>query len=95
MESQFKDFYTIFDNEDEDVTYSNDGFKEIAVNFDRIKASYNKCCANFFIKSKFYNYLRDDCRKVAFLFILPKTTFSIPIIASKAIHPSFGSGLVF
>lgn len=95
MEDQPESFYTRYDDENNDITHSDKGFEEIAVNFVGIDASCSKCRAIFPSKSKLHTYLKDDCREVALLFLLPVTTSSIPIIIYKALHRSFDSRLAF
>lgn len=95
MKDQPKSFYTRFDDEGKDVTYSDKGFEKIAVNFVGIETSYNKCRATFFSKSKLHNHLKSGYQEVVSPFLSLEATFSIPIIAFKAVHQSFGSGIAF
>lgn len=95
VEDQLEDFYTIFNDEDEDVIYSDKTFKEVVVNFVGIESSCNNCYAIFPSKSKLHNHLETGCWEIAFPFILLKAISSISIIASKTIYQSFGFKLIF
>lgn len=92
IKDQSEGFYTRYNNEAEDITYSNKGFEKIAVNFIRINTSCSKCRVTIFSKSKLHNHLKDGCREVTSLSLSLMVTSSIPIIVSKAMHQFFGSG---
>ena len=95
VEDQPEGFYTIFGDEGEDVTYSDKGFEEVAVNFVGIETLCSKCHATFPSKSKFHHHLRSNYREVTSPSLPAEATSPIPIIASKAVHQFFSSGLAF
>ena len=86
MEDQPEDFYTTFDKNDEDITYADEGFKEVAINFVRIKTLCNNCRAIFPSKSKLHHHLNSGCQKVTSPFLPTELAFVISIIAFKAVH---------
>lgn len=93
VEDQPEDFHTIFDDENEDVNYSDKDFKEVAVNFVGIKTSCNKCRAIFPSWSKLHHYLRGDWWEVTFLSLSTEAIFPIPIIVYKAVYQVFSLDL--
>lgn len=95
MENQPKGLYNTFEEEDNNVTYLDKGFDEIAVNFVRIEAFCIKCHTIFPSRSKLYKYLKSGCLEMSLPAFLTQAASSIPIIASKTVHQSFVSGLAF
>lgn len=95
MENQPKGFYTTFENEERNVTYSDKGFDKVLVNFVGIETTYLKCRSSFPSKSKLYKHLKAGCVEEASPLSSAQPSSSIPIVMSKAIHQSLGSGLGF
>ncbi len=95
VENQLEGFYTTFDENDKEFTYADEGFEKVAVNFVGIEASYSKYRATFPSKSKLHHHLKSGCQEVTSLSFPARLASAIPIIASKAVHQSFGSGLAF
>ncbi len=95
MENQHEDFYNTFEEESDNVTYSNESFDEIAVNFVGIEASCIKCRAIFPSRSKLYNHLRSGYLEISLTTLPTQAVSSIPIIASKIVYQSFSLGLAF
>ncbi len=95
VENQTDGFYTTFDENDENVTYADKGFEEVAVNFVGIETSCTKCRATFPSKSKLHYHLKGVCQEVTSPFRPPELASAIPIIPSKTVHQSFSSGLAF
>lgn len=95
MEDQLERFYTTFNTDGEDVTYSDEGFDKVIINFVGIEISYSKCYSSFPSKSKLHKYIKTGCIKEALPSSSTQPSSSIPIIASMAVHQSFGSGLAF
>ncbi len=77
------------------MIYSEEGFDEIAVNFVGIETSCTKYRATFPSRSKLYNHLKNGCLERSLPALLTLAALSIPIIASKTVHQSFGLGLLF
>lgn len=61
MEDQPEGFYTIFDANGEDVTYSDKSFDKVVVNFVGIETFYSKCYLSFSSKSKLHKYIKTGC----------------------------------
>lgn len=95
MDDPLEDFYTTIEDEADEMTYSDEGFDKIAVNFVEIEASCSRCHTTFPSKSKLHNHLKSGCLDTPSPSFPAQAALSIPIIASKAVHQSFGSGLVF
>ena len=90
-------FYTTFEQEGEEVQYSDEGFDEVDVNFIGIESSCGKCGAPFSSKSLLHKHLKDGCNSPLQPSALdaPRPTSPIPIITSKSVVPAMGSGLAF
>lgn len=95
MENQPEGFYTTFDNKEGDVTYLDEGFDKIFVNFVRIETTCLKCHSSFPLKSKLHKHVKAGCVEEASPPSSAQPSSSIPIVISKAIHQSLGSGLQF
>ena len=95
VENQLKGFYTTFDKENDNVIYSDKDFDKIAINFVGIEALCIKCCATFLFRLKLHNHLKNNYLEMILPVFFTQVASSIPIIASKTIHQSFGSGLAF
>lgn len=67
MENQPESFYTIFEDEGNNITYLDEGFNKIAVNSVGIKTLCTKCRATFFFRSKLHNHLKSGCFKMSSL----------------------------
>lgn len=87
----------MFDPEDEEVDYSEEGFKEVIANFLGIETVYSKCSSFFSSKSQLHKHLKAGYAGVVQAMPLPLTqpASPIPIVESKAMTPSLGSGLAF
>ncbi len=88
-------FYTTFENEANKVSYSNEGFDKVTVNFVGIETLCTKYRATFPSRSKLHNHLKSSCLETSSPSLLAQAPSPIPVIASKAVHQSFGSGLAF
>ena len=77
------------------MTYPNEGFDKIAVNFIRIETFCTKCRITFPFRSKLYNHLKNSCLKTFLHSFFTQTALSISIIAFKIVHQSFNSRLAF
>ena len=97
FENRPEGFYTTFDPEGEEVDYSDEGFEEVIANFVGIETVCSKCSSSFPSKSQLYKHLKVGCAGAVQATPLPPTQSisPIPIIESKAIIPSLGSGLAF
>ena len=95
MEDQPEGFHTTFDADGEDVTYSDEGFDEVVVNFVGIKTSCLKCHSSFPSKSKLHKHIKVGCVGETLPSSSTQPSSSIHVIASMAVHQSFGSGLAF
>ena len=90
-------FYITFEQEGEEVQYSDEQFDEVDVNFVGIESSYENCAALFSSRSLLHKHLKDGCISSPQP-SLPGSlapTSPIPIITSKSIVPAMGSGLAF
>ncbi len=83
------------ENEVDEVSYSDEGFDEVAINFVGIETSCTKCRATFPSRSKLHNHLKSGCLETISPSLPVQAPSPIPVITSKAIHQSFGSGLAF
>lgn len=95
VENEPKDFYIIFENKADKVSYLDEKFDKIIVNFVGIETSCTKCRAIFPSKSKFYNYLRSGCLEISLPSLPAQAPSPISVIASKVVYQSFDSRLVF
>ena len=95
IEDQPEGFHIIFNVDGEDVTYSDEGFDEIVVNFVGIETSCSKCHSSFLSKSKLHKHIKAGCVGETLPSSSTQPSSSIPVIASMAVHQSFGSGLAF
>ncbi len=86
VENQPESFYNTFEEEGNDVTYSEEGFDKIAVNFVDIKVSCIKCHATFPSRSKLHNHLKSGCLERSLPALPTLAASSIPIIASKTVY---------
>lgn len=77
------------------MAYSDESFNKIVVNFVKIEVLYTKYRVIFFSRLKVHNYRKSSCLELTLSSLLTSATSSIPIIASKAVYQSFGSGLAF
>lgn len=86
MENEPESFYTTFEDGEGDVTYSNEGFDEVIVNFVGIETTCLKCRSSLPSKSKLYEHVKTGCVEE---FSPPSSTQPssfIPIVMSKIIH---------
>ncbi len=95
VENQPNDFYNTFEEEGDDVIYSDEGFDKMTINFVGIETSCTKYYATFPSRSKLHNHLKSSYLEMSLFAFPPQNASSIPIIASKTVHQSFGSGLAF
>lgn len=95
MEDEPKGLYTTFENEADKVSYSDEGFDKVAVNFVRIETLCTKCRASFPSRTKLHNHLKSSCLEKSLPSLPAQAASSIPIITSKPVHQSFGFGLAF
>lgn len=95
IKNQPESFYTIFNKNDKNVTYADKDFEEVAVHFVAHEALCSKCRATFSSKTKLHYHLKSGYQEAISPSLPAKHAFSIPIIASKAVHQSFGFGLTF
>lgn len=86
MENQPESFYNTFDKDGDNVTYSEEGFDKIVVNFVSIEAFYTKCRAIFPSRLKLHNQLKSRYLERSSLVLPILTASSILVIASKTIH---------
>lgn len=94
-EQQPEGFYTIFEQEEEELAYLDEGFDEVFVNFVEIEAVCFKCHSSFPSKSKLHMHLKSDCVEEVLPSTSPQPSSSIPVIISKAVHASLGLGFGF
>ncbi len=78
IKNQPKGFYTIFNEDDEDVIYADVDFKEVVVNFVGIEALCSKCRATFPSKTKLYHHLKSGYQEVTSPSLPAEQAFSIP-----------------
>ncbi len=97
FENRPEGFYTTFDLEGEEVDYCDEDFEEVIDNFVGIETVCSKCSSSFPSKSQLHKHLKAGCAGVVQATPLPPTqpALPIPIVESKAIIPSLGSGLAF
>lgn len=77
------------------MAYSDEGFDEVFVNFVGIEAVCSKCHSLFPLKSKLHMHLTSDCVGEASPSASPQPSSFIPVIISKAVYASLGSGFRF
>lgn len=94
-EQQPKGFHTTFEPEEEELSYSDERFDEVFVNFVKIEAVCSKCRLSFPSKSKLLTHIKSGCVKETLPSASPQPSSSIPVIVSKAVHTSLGSGFSF
>ena len=95
VEDEPKGFYITFGHKADKVSYLDEGFDEVAVNFVGIKTSCTRCYATFPSRSKLHSHLKNGCLETSSPFFPAQAPSPIPVIASKAVHRFFGSGLAF
>ena len=95
MEDEPEGFYTTFGDEADEISYSDEGFDKVAVNFVRIETSCTRCHATFPSRSKLHSHLKSNCLETSSPSLPAQAPSPISVIASKAVHRSFGSGLAF
>lgn len=61
MNDQPEGFYITIGDESDEMTYSDEGFDEITMNFVGIETLCSRCRATFPSKSKLDNHLKSDC----------------------------------
>ncbi len=90
-------FYMTFEQEGEEVQYSDKGFDEVDANFVGIESLYGKCGAPFSLKSLPHKHLKDGCDSPLQPSMpgTPTPNSPIPIITSKSVVPAMDSGLSF
>lgn len=92
-----KGFYTTLEHETKEGQYSDKGFDKVDTNFVGIESLCDKYRSSFFTKSQLHKHLRDDYTGLI-RSLLPaafELALLIPIIKSKAVLPTMGSGLAF
>ena len=92
---QLEGFHTTFEPKEKELSYSDEGFDEVFVNFVKIETVCFKCRLSFFLKSKLHTHIKSGCVKETLLFTSPQPSSSISVIVSKAVHTSLGSGFSF
>lgn len=95
MENQLEGFYIMFENEERDVTYSDEGFDKVLVNFVGIETTYLKCRSSFSSKSKLHKHVKANCVEKASPPSSAQLSLFISIVMSKVIHQSLRSGFGF
>lgn len=90
-------FYTILEQEDKEVQYSDERFDEVDTNFDGIETSCEKYGAPSSSKSRLHRHLKNSCVSSLQYSLpgAPSPNSSIPIITSRSVVPAMGSGLAF
>lgn len=94
-EQQPEGFHTTFEPEKEEFSYSDEGFDEVFINFVGIEAVCSKCRSSFPSKSKLHTHIKSGCVKKTLPSASPQPSSSIPVIVSKTVHTSLGSGFSF
>ena len=95
MEDKQEGFYTTFGDEADKVSYSDEDFDKVAVNFVGIETSCTRCHATFSSRLKLHSHLKSGCLETSLPCLPAQAPLPILVIASKAVHRSFGSGLAF
>ena len=97
FENRPEGFYTTVDPEGEEIDYSDKGFEDVIANFVGIEVGCSKCNSSFPSKSQLHKHLKADCAGVVQATpLLPTQPPSpIPIVESRTIIPSLGSGIAF
>lgn len=95
IKDQPEGFHIIFDVKGEYVTYSDEGFHEVVVNFFGIETFYSKCHSSFSSKSKLYKHIKAGYIEGVLPFFSTQPSLSISVIASMVVYQVFGSGLAF
>lgn len=95
MKDQPDCVHTTFDVDGKDIIYSDKGFQEVIINFIGIEISCSKCHSSFPSKLKLHKYIKAGYIGEALPFFSTQLSSSIPVIASTAVHQSFGLGLAF
>ena len=97
FENRPEGFYMTVDPKGEKVDYLDEGFEEVIANFVGIETGCSKYSSSFPSKSQLHKHLKTGCVGAVQATPLPPTqpVSPIPIVESKAIIPSLGSGLTF
>ena len=95
VKNQLKGFYSIFEEEGDNVTYLNKDFDKIAVNFVGIKTLCINYYATFPSRLKLHNHLKNSCLEMFSPAFLTQTASSILIITFKTVYQFFRFGLAF
>lgn len=77
------------------MNYSDKGFDKVFVKFIGIETVCSKCHSSFLSKSKLYAHIKSGCVGETLPSASPQPSLSIPVIVSKAVHTSLGSGFSF
>lgn len=81
-----ENFYTIFDEDREDVAYSDKSFDEDVVNFVRIETFCSKCHSSFPLRSKLHKHTKAGYVREALPSSSIQPSLSIQVIASMIVH---------
>ena len=95
IEQQPEGFHTTFEPEEKELAYLDESFDEVFVNFVGIEAVYSKCHSSFPSKSKLHMHIKSECVGGASSSASPQPSSSIPVVVSKAVYASLGSGFGF
>lgn len=95
MKNQPEGFYTTFEDEEGDVTISDKDFDKVFVNFVGIETICLKYHSFFPSKSKLHKHIKAGWVEEALPPFFAQLSSSIPIVMSKTIDQSLGSGLGF
>lgn len=85
----------MLNKDNQNVTYTDKGFKEVVVNFVQIEALCSKCRTTFFSKMKLHHHLKSGCQEVTSSSFPTEQASFIFIIAFRAVHQLFGSRFSF
>lgn len=94
-EQQPEGFHTTFEPEEEELSYSDEGFDEVFVNFVGIEAVCSKYRSSFPSKSKLHMHIKSGYMGKTLSSACPQSSSSIPVIVSKAVFTSLGSDFSF
>lgn len=94
-EQELERFYTILEPKEKELTYSDEGFNEVYVNFVGIETIYFKYHSLFPLKSKLHTHIKSECMKETLSFAFLQPSLSIPVMVLKAVHISLRLGFKF
>lgn len=85
----------MFENKERDITYSDEGFDKVLINFVGIEITYMKCRSLFPSKSKLHKHVKAGCVEKALPLSSAQPSLSISIVMLKVIYQFLGLGLGF